>query len=249
VTRSAFYAGGGRFERIVFAAGLLIVLGLASACGLAGSADSQGEVAQRGAGAALLTADDLPGWTQDTGGGGADLDVQLSPACDILKAQTAFAGASATAESPVFDGPDEQQVRSFSGVYASQEAAARAISGIAAKVDGCRNEFKQALRAIAERRLDAAGVSLGRLGNIDVSVEDGSPPARGQDGRRYRIGVDVSVLGFHRQFRADFLLLREGQTAGALMYDRYGDLDEGEEAAITGRLDGRFQQADAIARQ
>src|SRR5438270_12447904 len=109
--RSAFHAADGHLKQVAFAAGILIVLGLASACGLAGSSSSKDEAARRAAGAGLLTAEDLPGWTQDTGGA-ANLDVQLSPACNILKAQAAFEGAAATGESPVFDGPDERQARS-----------------------------------------------------------------------------------------------------------------------------------------
>lgn len=184
-----------------------------------------------------LELDEMPASWQLTPSG-EDLAslVELSPGCDIYDLAVVFPGALATSASESFDGPRDQQAQSFGALYESATAAQATVDATQGIVDRCGDEFQAVLKDEAERQIEALGISLGFLGNIDVSLVTLDEPALGDGSRGYRVRVDVSAVGQSESFTVDYRVFRSGSVVAASQYAAFGEMNEGEELAIAAAL-------------
>jgi hypothetical protein len=208
---------------------MVMAIAVIAACG--GSDPPEfADVAPTAAEEAVLAADDLPpGWRE---GGDSTLDrVELSAECDVLSPKGAFPKSAATAFSPSFSTVDRRSAQSFSAVFDSSGEASAALAELDARVGGCRDEFREAVREVAAAEIEADGLDLGPLARIDVSIDKGAPPDAGNEAVLYRVHVGVSVLGVDREFSADIALVRERGGRRA-RYSTYGRISEDDETAF-----------------
>ncbi len=209
---------------------VMVIAVLLHACGGSDPAEFA-DVAPAAAEEAVLAADDLPpGWREAAD---STLDrVELSAKCDVLSPRGAFPKAAATAFSPLFSTVDRRSAQSFSAVFESPGEASAALAELDARVEGCRDEFQDAVREVAAAEIEADGLDLGPLARIDVSIDKGAPPDAGSEAVLYQVHVGVSVLGVGREFSADVALVREERVVGALAYSTYGQISEDDETAF-----------------
>jgi hypothetical protein len=162
--------------------------------------------------------------------------IEFPLACDVFDPGVVFPGALATARSQSFGGLTGQQWQSFGAVYGSGTEAQQVVDGAQGLVDRCGDEYKEALRKAAEDQLEALGISLGFLADIDVSLEDHNDPPLGDGSAGYRVAVHVNVVGQDQTFTIDLRIFRSGTVVAASAYSTVGKLNENEEQDINMRL-------------
>jgi hypothetical protein len=216
---------------------LLLVL---SACGGDSSptpSSSFEDVAERLVADALLSVSDLPtGWEEVAAGYELTNGADLLDDCDVFDLDVTFAGAVVTESSKTYEGLREQQVASFAGVYREDWEAASAVSATRETLDRCEDEFRDVVRSLAEDRLEALGIDLGFLADIDVNLGERQGAGLGDSSAAYRMEVKVGLPGADQRFTLDVLVISEGRVGAAMTYATFGSPDEEEEAEIARSL-------------
>jgi hypothetical protein len=184
-----------------------------------------------------LALEEMPnGWRETPAAEDRSDLIELSPPCDVFDPGVVFPGALATAGSPSFVGLTGQQWQSFGAVYGSGTEAKQVVDQAQILVDRCGDEYKDAIRKAAEDQLEALGISLGFLADIDVSLEPHNAPPLGDNSAGYRVAVNVNVVGQRQTFAVDLRIFSTGTIVAASAYSTFGSVNESEEQDINARL-------------
>jgi hypothetical protein len=227
-----------------FAAALLVACGGSSGSAPTQSADF-GAAAREAADSALMRLTDLPQfWTvgnlDDT-----NLDVELSPECDVFDTDVSFPGAAASNDSPPYDGTEERMATFLTAAYQEEAAATAAFDGLDLLVERCRPEFLEAIDEAARQEAEERGFGLGPFGRVDVALDDQEFIPLGDQSQTLRVFVEVRVLGIGTDFTLDIIAVRVGRMMGAMTYSNFGDLDPVEEELIARDMTAKLAAADA----
>lgn len=181
--------------------------------------------AQDAADSSLLLLSDLPpGWTgtPHDDQSGDDDQLVLGPECEGLLGDLEDSpGGVASAKSDDFAGLNDEAVSSGAAVFATEEDAQAAIDTINDAVDGCRDDFEDALLALFRTLLEEdPDIDQQTLDSMEVSVAfvDLSFAELGDSTDAYRLDIDVEAEGESIQPVADIVLVRSGRIAGGLFY-------------------------------
>jgi hypothetical protein len=221
---------------------------LAAACG-EGSAEDD-SAARSAADASVLTIGDMPeGWTQPPTDGEAGItaaDLQLEGECAIFNEANAsgFDGEVATAESPAFTGPDDQQVSSSATVFESPRSATAAVDTAVGVIDGCPDDIEDAARRLIEDAADAGEIE-GLVTDIDVEFGSVEFPTYGNSTNAYRLQASVGALITLYEVTVDVVVLREGSIVGVLTYFTDEEPDESEVENLAETLGEKLATASA----
>lgn len=194
---------------------------------------------------ARMTLTDLPefwtvGMPED-----ANVNIDLSPGCDIFDPGIAFPESVLVEQSDVFLGRGEQQASFVTAVFREESDAIAALESQDALVERCRDEFLEAMEQAARDEAAERGVNLGSLADIEVGIEETDFASLGDDTQARRASVVVSVVGVRTIFDADIVVVRSGRMMGAMTYSNFQFIDEEEEEMIARNMTDRLAAADA----
>jgi hypothetical protein len=220
-----------------------LLISFVIACGSDAPTRDFSDTARAVAPTVLLQAEDLPGWSPSTQGFAA-VDVRFTPECDVLDPDRLFGNAVATAESAVFEGPDDRLALSLAAVYETGEDASGSLAAVNAMVERCRDEYLETLDTLARGALSDRGLSMGPLSRINVSLEPLSFTAESEESLGYRAQVRVSVVGLESTYALDVLLMRQGRVVATLVYAGFTPFDA-DRTAVTEVIATRLSAAEA----
>lgn len=208
--------------------------------------------AQQAADSSLLLLDDLPpGWT-GTPPEDSDDDEQLvlGPECEGLLGDLEDSpGGVASAQSDDFSGPNDEDVSSGAAVFATEEAAQDAIDTINEAVDGCRDDFEQALLDVFRASLEEdPTIDQETLDSIEVAVSfvDLSFAELGDTTDAFRLDITVEAEGETIRPIGDIVLLRAGRIAGGLFYFATEAPDIAAETSLAETIVSRMEAANGM---
>ena len=207
------------------------------------SADFAAE-ARRLVGGAVFSAEDLPGFEPLAGD---DLQSQagLSDECDIFDAGVVFPEAVSTADSGAYEGALDDQLVNLAGIYRSADDASQALARTRDLRDRCEAEFEEAVEQVARDFLDDLGIELGLFSTINVAITDYDPSPVGDEIAGYRLHVNVNLILASQQYNLHAIVAREGRVAGALLYGRFGQLDDIVETELLKLMAGKLSAVNA----
>lgn len=192
---------------------------------------------------AVLTLADMPsGWTVDApDDDDSDDDFEFTGECAVLNEED-FPGELASAESPDFKGPDNQQISSTASVFADEAAAQEALDTFDSVFSKCGDQFVAAftegLRGEGEDRgLDTT--------DVDVSLQKLSFAQLGDATIAHRLTGSMTMEGVPLEFTLDFVVVRAGRMAGAVTYMDFFGVNSVEEEALAGIAAGKLAEANA----
>lgn len=229
----------------------LLAVTVLAACG-SGDGSTPGPSSDFGAAArdatdsALMTLDDLPQfWTvgdpDDT-----NLDVELSPECDVFDTNVSLPGATATDAALPYNGTEARMATFITAAFQDEQTAITAFDGLGPLVDRCGPELLQAIEETARREAAELGFDLGPLGRVDVTIDDHEFVQLGDQSQALRVLVEVRVLGIGTDFTLDIIVVRAGRMMGTMTYSNFGKLDTVEEQNIARTMTGKLSDADAM---
>lgn len=210
------------------------------------------EAAEDAAGDSVLTIDDFPpGWTATpTEDGEEDEALALGPECEALVGDLEESpGGVASANSDEFTGPNDEEVSSGAAVFVSEDAAQDAVDAINEAVDGCREDFEDALLEVFRATLEEdPSIDDETLESIEVSVsfQDLSIADLGDSTSAYRLNITVEAGSEMIEPVGDIVLLRVGRMAGGLFYFTIEESDIDEETALARTIVSRMQAANRV---
>lgn len=236
------------------ALGALMIIGVA--CG--GDGDPATEevsdefiaAAQEAADSSLLTIGDFPaGWVgAPEEEGDDDADLKLGPECDVLLGNLGdFEDEVASAESDEFTGPDDEDVSSGTAVFATEDAAQRAVDAINDAVDACRADFEQALLEFFRKSLkEDPDIDRDLVDDISVEVSfvDLAFADLGDATNAYRLDIVVTVQDETLKPAADIVLMRQGRLTAGLFYFALERPPIAAEEALARTIISRMREAD-----
>jgi len=204
-----------------------------------------GAAARDAADSALMTLDDLPQFWTVGNPDDTNLDVDLTPECDVFDTNVSFPGAAATDDAPPYDGTEERMATFMTAAFREERTAIEAFDSLDSLVDRCRPEFLEAIDAAARREAADRGFGLGPFGRVDVALDDHVFVPLGDQSQALRVFVEVRVLGIGTDFTLDIIAVRAGRMTGAMTYSNFGGLDAVEEEAIARAMTDKLTEADA----
>ena len=204
-----------------------------------------GVAARDAADSALMTLDDLPEFWAVGNPDDTNLDVDLTPACDVFDTSVLFPDAAATDDAPPYDGTEERMATFITAAFREELTAIEAFDGLDSLVDLCRPELLEAIEETTRREAAERGFGLGPFGRVDVTLGDHDFIPLGDQSQALRVLVEVRVLGIGTDFTLDIILVRTGRMIGTMTYSNFGDLDEIEEEAIARAMTDKLTDSDA----
>ncbi len=204
-----------------------------------------GAAAREAADSALMTLKDLPEFWSLGDPDDSNLDVELTPECDVFDTDISFPGAAATDEAPLYDGTEERMATFITAAFREERTAVAAFDGLDRLVERCRPEFLEAIEEAARREAEDRGFALGPFGRVDVALNDHDFVPLGDQSQAFRVLVKVRVLGIGTDFTLDIIAVRAGRMIGTMTYSNFGELDTVEEEAIARTMTDKLTKADA----
>lgn len=208
------------------------------------------EVAHEVAESATLSLDDFPpGWTSSERDD-SDFDIELSEECDFLNSEFS-PGAVSGAESDVFTGPEDQEVRSDVTVYASSGAAQYALNTFNEALGRCKEEITDAFqkifidsvtRTLRERQAPVA-VTEGVGDLLKLTISDLSFSDLGESSKAFRIAMEIEVLEV--EIVLDFVSIIQGEITGSFGYTFSGESNIDEELELARLFAEKLKTAEA----
>lgn len=195
-------------------------------------------------GGAVFSADDLPGFGPQ---GADDLQLQagLSEECDVFDPGVVFPDAVSAADSGAYAGAFDDQLVNLAGIYRTDEEASAALARTRDLRDRCEDEFKDTAEQVARDFLDALGIDLGFFSTIDVAITDYDPAPAGDEVIGFRMNVNVNVVLASEEYNLHAVVAREGRVTGALLYGRFGELNDNAEAELLKLMAGKLSAVNA----
>lgn len=204
-----------------------------------------GAAARQAVSSALMTIADLPEFWAEGGAGDTNVDLDLSPACDIFDPDVAFPDSVAVEQSAVFLGRDERQASFTTAVFREEEDARAAFAGQADLVERCHDEFLEVIEQAARDQAAERGFPLGPLARVSVALEPINFPSLEDDTSARRARVAISLIGVTVRFDADIIVVRSGRVMGAMTYSNFESIDLLEEETIARTMATKLAAADS----
>ncbi len=187
--------------------------------------------ARRLVGGAVFSAEDLPAF-DPLGADDLQSQADLSDECDIFDQAVVFPDAVATADSGAYVGALDDQLVNLAGIYRTADDASAALVGTRDLRIRCEGEFEEAVEKVARDFLDDLGIDLGFFSTINVAITDYDPTPVGDEIIGYRMHVNVNLVLASQQYNLNAIVAREGRVVGALLYGRFGQLNDNAEAGL-----------------
>ncbi len=158
--------------------------------------------------------------------------VDLSDECDIFDTGVVFPDAVATADSGAYGGALDDQLVNLAGIYRTDEDASASLAQTRDLRERCQAEFEEAVEQVARDLLNDLGIDLGFFSTITVAITDYDPTPVGEEITGYRMHVNVDLVLTSQQYNLHAIVVREGGSAGALLYGGFGQLDDNTEVEL-----------------
>lgn len=200
--------------------------------------------ARRLVGGAVFSAEDLPGF-KPLGADDLQSQVGLSDECDIFDAGVVFPEAVATADSGAYEGTLDEQLVNLAGIYRTADDASEALAATRDLRNRCEGEFREAVEQVARDFLGALGIDVGFLATIDVVIADYEASPVGEESAAYRMQVTVNLVLTRQQYNLHAIAVREGRVVGALIYGRFGQLNDNAEVELLRLMESKLSAANA----
>ena len=191
-----------------------------------------------------MTLDDLPQFWTVGDPADTNLDVKLTPECDVFDTNVSLPGATATDAAPPYNGTEARMATFITAAFQDEQRAIAALEGLDPLIDRCRPELLKAIEETARREAAGLGFDLGPLGRIDVAIDDHEFVQLGDQSQALRVLVEVRVLGIGTDFTLDIIAVRAGRMIGTMTYSNFGDLDTVEEEEIALSMTRKLTDAD-----
>ena len=236
--------------KLALSAALLVIASVSSACLFSGddkgkevSPEEAQEIAQR----ALIVLEDLPsGWVETRAEEEDDSpELDLPPDCQSFVEQGNAPGSLASADSPDFRGPEDQEVSSGAEVFEDEGAARQAFEDIRDFLERCRQPLRDAFTKLMEEsiREEIGDQPLPDL-EVEFNLDPISFPSYGHETIAMRMTFAVTSEFGSFRFFLDILGMRSDRMTGGVTYQTFEEApDADDEEHLMEAVEGRLEAA------